>query len=98
MWFPDSEAEKCSNIAAAMRKMSFDSYDQFYSWSVGEPAEFWSFVLGTLQIRFAQPPRDILAKGETGFEPEWLPGARLNIADSCFQAAPDAIAIVRGDE
>ena len=49
-------------------------------------------------IRFAQPPREILADGKTGSEPTWLPGARLNIVESCFQAAPDATAIICGRE
>src|ERR1700704_1769386 len=87
MWYPDVEAVDRSNIATAMRNMSFDSYDQFHSWSVRQSAEFWSLVLGTLHIRFAQPPREILTNGKTGTEPAWLPGARLNIVESCFQAA-----------
>src|SRR4051812_26446192 len=86
MWYPDVETIERSNIRAAMRAMSFDSYDQFYSWSVREPAEFWSLVLGTLHILFAQPPREILADGNTECEPAWLPGARLNIVESCFRA------------
>ena len=81
-----------------MRNMSFDSYDQFHSWSVRQSADFWSLVLGTLHIRFAQPPREILINGKTGSEPAWLPGARLNIVESCFQAAPDATAILCGRE
>src|SRR3954451_8016595 len=88
MWFPDVETIKRSNITAAMRIMSFNSYEQFHSWSVREPADFWSLVLGTLHIRFAQPPLEILTDGKTGTEPAWLPGARLNIVESCFQAAP----------
>src|SRR5262245_51932926 len=96
MWYPDVETVQRSNVAAAMRHMSFDSYEQLYSWSVRTPAEFWSFVLDTLHIRFAQPPRKILANSKTGSEPAWLPGARLNIVESCFQAAPDAAAILCG--
>ena len=34
MWYPDFETIKRSNIMAAMRGMSFDSYEQFHSWSV----------------------------------------------------------------
>jgi acetyl-CoA synthetase len=98
MWYPDVETIKRSNIATAMRSMSFDSYDQFYSWSVRQPVEFWSKVLDTLRIRFAEPPREILASGKPDPEPAWLPGARLNIVESCFQAAPDATAIICGRE
>jgi acetyl-CoA synthetase len=98
MWRPDAETVERSNIAAAMRSMSFDSYEQLHSWSVRQPGEFWSKVLDTLQIRFAQPPREILAHRKSGAEPEWFRGARLNIVESCFQAVPEATAILCGRE
>jgi acetyl-CoA synthetase len=98
IWYPDAETVKRSNIATAMRNMSFDLYDQFYRWSITQPVEFWSKVLNILQIRFAQPPREIMPNGHTGSEPVWLPGARLNIIESCFQAVPDATAILCGQE
>jgi acetyl-CoA synthetase len=98
MWYPDIETVKRSNIMAAMRNLSFDSYDQLHRWSVRQPVEFWSRVLEILQIRFVRAPHEILANGTTGSEPTWLPGARLNIVESCFQAAPDAAAILCGRE
>jgi acetyl-CoA synthetase len=98
IWYPDADTVNRSNIATAMRNMSFASYDQFHSWSVRQPVEFWSRVLDTLQIRFAQPPREILANGKPDSGPAWLPGAQLNIVESCFQAAPDATAIICGRE
>ena len=98
MWHPDFETVIRSNIARAMRNWSFDSYEQFHSWSVKQPTEFWSRVLDALQIRFAQPPREILDNDKSGYETAWLPGARLNIVESCFQAVPDATAILCGRE
>lgn len=98
MWIPDNDVIERSNILAAMRTRGFSSYDDFYRWSVDAPEEFWGDVLGRLQIKFHVPPQRILAGDANPSEGAWFPGARLNIAESCFQADPDAVAIIEGAE
>lgn len=49
-------------------------------------------VLDRLGIVFDTPPDEILAGTER--RPIWLPGARMNIVNSCFTASPEDTAIV----
>ena len=96
MWIPDRETIARSNINATLAGQSLGSYEQLYRWSIDEPEAFWAHVTDTLRIRFARPPQRVLDLGQGPTAPIWLPGARLNIAESCFQAEPDAPAIVHG--
>ena len=59
---------------------------------------FWSLVIERLGIRF-QRPFTRVADLSPGVEtPRWLPGARLNIVESCFTAPPDSPAIIHQAE
>jgi acetyl-CoA synthetase len=98
MWVPSTEAIEHSNIKATMKCLAFDSYRGFYQFSVDQSAKFWSSVIDALRIQFAEPPAAMQTVGETGTDPIWLPGARMNIAASCFQAAEGSVAIICGAE
>jgi acetyl-CoA synthetase len=98
MWVPDQRAIEQSNLHAAMQARGFNSYDDFHRWTVDAPEEFWSFVLERLDIKFHVPPQRMLAETPDPAAGVWLPGARLNIAESCFQADPAAVAIIEGAE
>ena len=51
-------------------------------------------MIDTLGVRFARRPSAILDLGAGVETPRWLPDARMNIAESCFQAAADSPALV----
>ena len=75
-----------------MQERGFATYQDFYEWSAADRSGFWGYTIERLGIVFSQRPTTILAG--TAQHPIWLPGARLNIAESCFGTDPQAPAIV----
>ena len=53
-------------------------------------------VIDRLGIVFDSPRTEILDLANGPTDPRWLPGARLNITDSCFQPEDCVLAIVQG--
>lgn len=98
VWQPDNKHLSGSNIGAMMRESGFSDYQKFHQWSAANRAEFWGKVLSHLNIRFVRDPESILDPASDVRNPGWLPGARLNCTDSCFQADPDQTAIISAGE
>src|SRR5256884_9560847 len=55
-------------------------------------------MIRTLGIVFRKKPTGILKQPLDSRHPEWLPGARMNIAESCFRAGANKTAILYGLE
>lgn len=67
--------------------------------SVDCPEAYWPPVLQELGIRFHQQPRTMLQLGDTADTCQWLPDARLNIAECALSGAdPDAPAVLYASE
>jgi acetyl-CoA synthetase len=72
--------------------------EALHRWSVEHRDRFWQAVIRRLGIVFDTEPETVLDV-ESGVEdPDWLPGARLSIVESCFTAPADAVAVVSGPE
>ena len=95
MWLPDSATLESANLTAFFRETCQENLASLTQWWQHSPDKFWSAVIKRLQIRFDQPPSSILS-GDDLRQPEWLQGSSLNIAESCFQADGEAIAIRSG--
>lgn len=93
-WFPTEEQIQSTNLAALMQDLGIDDYSALHAWSVQNRAEFWERMIQRLQIQFQQPYQQVLDLTEGAEFPQWLVGSRLNIAESCFQAADDVPAII----
>ncbi len=93
-WEPTSEVVAAANLTAAMNERGIATYDEFYEWSRVDRAEFWGYTADRLGIQFIEAASTVLDSGSTPEQPIWFPGARLNIAESCFQREADAVAIV----
>lgn len=98
VWRPSPERAKRANLTALRQDLGFSSYDEVWRWSVTEREDFWQKAIEALEVRFDRGPERILDRSRGAEDPVWLPGARLNIAASCFQADPEAVAIVAGRE
>lgn len=98
IWNPDLHTIEGSNIYAAQQRLSLDSYDAYYRWSIENPAAFWTDVVDRLGICFKRSPSSILDLGSGPTDPTWLSDAQLNIAESCFQADAEACAMVSGED
>ncbi len=85
LWEPSEQELKESNIAQALLELKFKSYLDFHQWSVQNREQFWDYTIQKLGIVFQTSTDKVLTY--TSIEtPQWLPGAKLNIVDSCFQA------------
>lgn len=93
-WFPSDEQIRATNIAALMNDLNIGSYREFHAWSAHNRAEFWNETIRRVGIRFRQKYKQIVDLSQGVEFPQWLVGARLNIAESCFQAPEDDPAIV----
>src|SRR3990167_4715662 len=92
MWRPTQKEIEKTNISSLMREIGCDTYAQFYDWSVRRRGDFWEKMIAVLGVQFMKPYRAIL-KGDAE-NPSWCDGAKLNIAASCFQSAPESTAIL----
>lgn len=93
-WSPDEETVRRSNLQASMAAVGIDRYEDFHTWSVRDPSAFWGHTLERLDIVFTRPPDAILDLDGGVRDPRWLPGAELNIVDSCFTTDPARPAVI----
>ena len=97
-WHPDTEVIENSNIHKMMLQNGFNDYAEFWKWSASDKPEFWSQTLSNLGIRLKHKYDRILDLSQGEERAQWIPGARLNIVDSCFQNADDSTAVVLQEE
>lgn len=97
-WFPKPEFIATTNLAHTMHELAFDTYEQLYRWSVDHYVDFWDYIIKKLNIEFTKPYSRIVDLTNGVENPNWLPDAKFNIANSCFNAPPDAIAIINQTE
>src|SRR5437867_11129939 len=74
------------------------SFADLQRWSVDRREEFWATMVRKLGIVFRRKPTRILKQPADPRHPEWLPGARMNIAESCCRAGASKTAILYGLE
>ena len=92
-WIPSDDVVASANLTSAIHDRGLTGYDEFYEWSRTDRAGFWDYTMRRLGIRLAKAPVATLGESSTPEHPVWFPGARLNIAESCFLADPQSIAI-----
>ena len=97
-WVPDARSIKQSNLTALMGEVGVADYPDLHRWSADHRAEFWRRAIARLGIVFHRRPDGVLDLADGPTQPRWLPGARLNISDSCFQAPDRSVAVVLGRE
>src|SRR6202000_2723924 len=74
------------------------SYGELHQWSVRNREEYWALVLERLSIRFRRPSEGVVDLSAGVESPRWLPGAKLNIVESCFFATAETPAIIHQAE
>jgi acetyl-CoA synthetase len=97
-WIPDPASISRTNIGRLMSHLGFASYEQLHRWSVQKRSEFWNEMIRRLGFVFEEQPTATIADENEIEAPAWLPGARLNIVDSCFRADGQAPAVVHQRE
>lgn len=94
LWSPAPAFVKTTNLYSMMQELHCDSYTQLHSWSVKNRRLFWEWMLRRLNINFQTPPSRFVDNDKNLESPAWFPGAKLNIAESCFQAPATDTAII----
>src|SRR3990167_6961337 len=94
MILPTPDIIRRANITRFMSEVGMRDIKTFHQWTVHQYPDFWLRVINQLGIVF-KIPQEAICNLSHGLEaPEWLPGAKMNIVDSCFLAPPEAIAII----
>lgn len=96
-WCPHEKELTETPIARFMRKHKLKSVADCHAFSIHPDQRFWKAMLEELAIQFKKPPECILDSSEGPLQPNWLKGASLNIAESCFRGAPEDLAIIEED-
>jgi acetyl-CoA synthetase len=97
-WVPTKETVRSTNLRRLMSARGFSSVREFQKWSATHRGDFWRMMIAELGISFFEPPQEIVELAEGRNHPRWLVGARFNIAESCFLAPPERMAIVHQRE
>ncbi len=93
-WSPTEESLRATNIWEFMNDRGTGTYEDLRRWCAENREQFWELMIEQLGVRFHRPPSCIMDPSSEVACVKWLVDARLNIADSCFEAPEDATAIV----
>lgn len=80
-WVPDGKYN--SNIEKFMNNCGYECYSKFHEWSYKYYEQFWQKAIDAVNIQFEKKYKSICDIKNIE-SPNWLPGAKLNIVDSCF--------------
>jgi acetyl-CoA synthetase len=93
-WIPDEETIAAANLTRFMARRGLRTVPELFEWSVADRSGFWAAVIEHLGIVFCEAPASILDATAGVARARWLPGARLNIVETCFRTDPDSVAIL----
>ncbi len=103
LWKPTAEAVRRSNMTrfadyvARKHGRSFDSYDELYTWSVTNSAQFWEAVWNQSDLIHSQAYRQVLSSTDMPGA-RWFEGARLNFAENLLRHRDQKTAIIHWRE
>lgn len=94
---PTAESLTKANISQFMHELNMHDVKTFHQWTIQHYEAFWQKLSKKLNIQFQKPPQAICNLDHGIESPQWFYGAKLNIADSCFNAPAAATAIIYRD-
>ncbi len=92
-WIPTEKDKTKTNLAKKMKEKGFSTFTEFYRWSRSERDLFWKDFLETSKIPFKNKPSSVFHQAKSICR-DYLPDAKLNIAEACFLAPKDDVAII----
>lgn len=95
---PSIDQIATANISQFMALSDTQDVRAFHRYTVNHFETFWQRVIDTLQISLDKFPEKICDLSSGIENIQWLPGAKLNIINSCFNAPPDATALLYKNE
>jgi acetoacetyl-CoA synthetase len=106
LWEPDGKTKRNARISRYMswlrdtRGLEFAGYEALWTWSVSDPAAFWSTIWDYFEVLGDRAGAAVLT-GETMPDVRWFDGATLNYARNALRTAwtdPDRTAIIFSSE
>ena len=98
LWTPSAESIERANLTRFMALVNerhgqqLTSYDELWSWSTTELADFWQAVWDFTEVRSSVPNTQV--HGELKMPgTDWFPGARLNFAENLLRFRSDRPAL-----
>ena len=94
-WISKKEQQKNTNLYKFIQRtgeLKKQTYEELHRWSVDHYDQFWEDTIKLLEIKFQKPFSKMIESKDDFEAPKWVPGAKLNIADSCFQREDDETA------
>lgn len=97
-WFPGEAESRHSNLAEWLSDLNLNDMDALHQWSLQNRDDYTGKLIDALDIQFQTSPEQILDLSRGVEQIQWLPGAELNIVESCFRekSAETAIRFQQG--
>lgn len=103
LWTPSEERANNSNLSAFIKyveekeNIKFDSYSNFYDWSVIELEKFWNYVLVYSKILYSGSYQGVLSDYSMPGA-KWFDGVKLNFAENLLRNRDTNTAIISSRE
>lgn len=97
-WSPPPAQAAASNLGRFLAARGLADFEALRADCARDRPRFWADVLDRLAIAFTRAPDAVYDPASDVRDPRWLPGARMNIVDSCFTGPPDRPAVILGRE
>lgn len=100
LWTPSDERVKSSNMYRFIEFVNerfgkeFEGYEELYTWSVDDIADFWQAVWEFTDIIASEPYREVIDDPRKMPGARWFEGARLNFAENLLRYRDDREALV----
>jgi len=104
IWSPSEQAIEQAQLTQFARhiirkhRLDFNSYPDFYQWTVDNPEEFWSEVWDWCGVIASKKGGTVLVDGDQMPGAKWFPEARLNFAENLLKRGDQGDALVFWDE
>jgi acetoacetyl-CoA synthetase len=100
LWEPSQARIAGAHVTAFARTairewgLAFNTYPEFYQWSVDQPEQFWQSLWQYAAVKASSPGKRVLEHGAQMPGAQWFPGARLNFAENLLRRRDRADAMV----
>jgi len=100
LWQPGQERIEEANLTRFARqaiqewKLGFNTYPDFYRWTVDRPEQFWDSLWRFAGVRASTKGNRVLAGGDRMPGAQWYPDARLNFAENLLRRRDASTAMV----
>ena len=100
LWEPSQARIVGANVTAFARAairewgLKFNTYAEFYQWSVDQPEQFWQSLWQYAEVKASTRGKPVLLHGRKMPGAQWFPDARLNFAENLLRRRDRADAMI----